>query len=621
MEDTGMTWLKEQMIRYRVKGTCLLMALIAVYGIDYLGKVKEHFRPYYSVTNFFLLVGIYLLLQRTFKALAELEAGKKRRKRILYSAILSFLFAVSVIVGYQLQNFGMTEAGFKGKTLILVRAVALGISVFPFGNMFFSWIEGEGKPVRTGRGKEWKTGVLFCASAILIFACLVPVWLAYYPIIMSYDFHRQVNEAYKGFIWFYPYQPIAHTWMIWLFMQLGSMLGSYQTGMACMAVFQMLLFAVVAAYGTVIVYRLTRRKAAAVVTALFLAVFPYNSVLMVCTTKDAIFSILFMLFFLMLIEHNRFSEGRKKYVMEILMILEGSLMMQFRSNAIYAVALFMVVAFLLSARKEKLRMLLFGVLLILGAKGTQYAIRAAIGTELEAPSVEAYSVPIQQFARVGYYHGSELAETEPETAALINRYVPWEYWSDYNPPISDTVKVNVDGKNFSEHKLQFLKDWLWIGGKFPNEFLDAFLELTRGYWFWDDYSWAECLGYGEDSEFGVLYTYTSSEIAGYGSIEQDSKFPWLQQQLHKIVNANCFYDWPVISIVFRSSFYTWALFLVLISLLYKRQKEAFILAMFPAIYIFSMFFGPVVQIRYLLPIMVTLPMVVAIFFDKKFKES
>ena len=166
-----------------------------------------------------------------------------------------------------------------------------------------------------------------------------------------------------------------------------------------------------------------------------------------------------------------------------------------------------------------------------------------------------------------------------------------------------------------------MKDWLWVGGKFPNEFLDAFLELTRGYWFWDDYSWAECLGYGEDSEFGVLYTYTSSEIAGYGSIEQDSKFPWLQQQLHKIVNANCFYDWPVISIVFRSSFYTWALFLVLISLLYKRQKEAFILAMFPAIYIFSMFFGPVVQIRYLLPIMVTLPMVVAIFFDKNFKES
>ena len=620
MEDTGMTWLKEQVIRYRVKGSCLLMALIAVYGIEYLGEIKGYFRPYYSVTNLFLLIGIYLLLQRSFNALIELGAGKKRRKRIFYAAMLSFFFAVSMIIGYQLQNFGMTEAGFKGKALILLRAAALGISIFPLGSLFFSWIEKERKPACAGR-KEWKSGILFWVSAVLIFACLVPVWLAYYPIIMSYDFHRQVNEAYNGFAWFYPYQPIAHTWVIWLFMQIGGMLGSYQTGMACMAVFQMLLYSLVSAYGTVMAYRLIRRKAAAVVTALFLAVFPYNSVLVVCTTKDAIFSILFMLFFLLLIEHNRFSEGRKKYVLEILLILEGSLMMQFRNNAIYAVALFMVAAFLLAARKEKLRMLLFGILLVLGAKGMQCAIRSAIGTELEAPSVEAYSVPIQQFARVGYYHGTELTESESEIAVLIDKYVPFKLWSSYNPPISDTVKASVDGKNFSEHKLQFLKDWLQVGGKYPNEFLDAFFELTRGYWFLDDYSWAECLGYGEDTEMGVVYTYTSSEIAGYGSIERDSKFPWLQQHLHKIVNGNCFYDWPIISIVFKSSFYTWALFLVLLGLLYKRQKEGFILALFPAIYIFSMFFGPVVQIRYLLPVMVTLPMVVAIFLENKFKES
>ena len=201
-------------------------------------------------------------------------------------------------------------------------------------------------------GGYWKSDIVFAVTAVVIFLCLIPVWLAYYPIIMSYDFHRQVNEAYKGLEWFYPLQPIAHTWLIRLFLQIGTTIGSYEAGMACMAVFQMVLYALVMGYATSMIWRMTAKKWPVVVTTLFLALFPYNTVLVVCTTKDTLFTILFTLFFLLFLERNYFSNGKKKILMNILLVAEGCLMMQFRNNAVYAVAVFMLLL-LSCGRKRK----------------------------------------------------------------------------------------------------------------------------------------------------------------------------------------------------------------------------------------------------------------------------
>jgi len=527
---------------------------------------------------------------------------------------------MSMIMGYQLQNYGLTDGGYRGKAGIFLRSLCLGIAVFPFFNLLFQGLEKIGGS-REVSGKRWKSTAVFGIVTVAVFLCLIPVWLAYYPIVMSYDFHRQVNEAYKGFAWFYPYQPIAHTWIIWVFLQLGKALGSYQTGFACMAVFQILLYSLVTGYGAAVVYRLSKRKWAVAAAAAFFALFPFNTVLVVCTTKDTIFTILFTLFFLLLLERNLFASGRKKVVIEVLMVLEGSLMMQFRNNAIYAVALFAVLLALLAPKKEKLRVLLLCILLIAGGKSMRAGIKAAIGTELEAAKVEAYSVPIQQFARVGHYHMARLQEEDLETAVLLERYVPYGAWEEYHPPISDAVKSSVDSDAYTKDPIRLIKDWLHIGLKFPNEFLDAFLELTRGYWFLDDVSWAECLGSGVEGRMGAVYTYNSSRIEGVGDIKSDSRFPWLEQRLEKIVSGNCFYDWPLLSVLFKSAFYSWALFLVMTAFLYLKQKEAFVLGLFPFLYFGTMVLGPVVQIRYLFPIMATLPMLAALLLWKRQKTD
>lgn len=605
---------KEKWMQYKDNLKMAVLSICGVYGVAYLFSLQPANRIYYSVLNVLLAVGIYFLLQQTGNNLSKIAEKKDRKRRICYVSLISFLFALSMIMGYQLQNLGMTDCGFRGKALIFIRALCLGVATFPFANLLFAWGD---KCSWNKKGqtfvRHWKSGAVFGVAAAVILLCLIPVWLAYYPIIMSYDFHRQVNEAYKGLAWFYPLQPIAHTWLIWLFLQIGGALGSYETGMACMAVSQILVYALVMGYAVTMIWRLTARKWLVGITTLFLAIFPYNTVLVVCTTKDTLFTILFTLFFLLFLERNYFSNGKKKWIMDFLLVAEGCLMMQFRNNAVYAVAVFMLILLLVRPKKEKVGILILGICLVVGEIGTRNVIHLAIGNVVGAPKIEAYSVPIQQFARVAYYHGGELETQDPTMAELLEKYVAREHWEDYYAPIADSIKSTVNPSSYVDDAGQLLQDWLRVGKRYPNEFLDAFLELTRGYWFPDDYSWAENLGYGTEDRYGVLFTYNSSEIEGYGSIEHQSLFPALEKILEEIVSENCFREWPVVSLIFHGSFYSWSLFLLMLMSLYRKRYECFRMSLLPFLYFTTMLLGPVVQVRYLFPIMAVLPVLFALF--------
>ena len=590
----------------------LLLAFLGAYGLCYLGGLMGVTEPSFSVMNLFAMAAICGLLSWTESNMPDTTEQKRRRVR--YVGIVSYLFALSMIMGYQLQVNGLTECGIKGKGLILMRALCLSIAVFPFGNLLFMGIERWGNSGDTIRkaGKEWRPAVVFGICAAVIFLCLIPVWLAYYPIIMSYDFHRQVNEAAKGFAWFWPYQPLIHTWVIWFFLQVGYGLNDLQAGMAAMALFQMLAYSLTTAYACGFLYRIIKKKWAVVSAVLFFGIFPFHSVMVVCTTKDVLFGVLFLLFILMMGEYFFFCRERDRILWEGLILLVGWIMMQFRNNAIYAAAVFGVLWILFTERKQKFRVFLLVILLLAGGKGISVAIKAALGTQLTSSKIEMYSVPIQQFARVGFYHGKELDE---ETRGLLNSYIREAVWTEYNPPIADTIKGGggvLFGETWEGHGVQLFADWLKIGLRYPNEYIDAFLELTRGYWFLDDRSYAECLGYGTEGRMGAIYTYNSSEIENVGEIEHTSKFPWLEEQLEQIVSANAFYEWPVIAILFKSSFYFWGLCMVFLAALYLGRKRQAVFYLFPMTYMGTMLLGPVVQLRYIFPVMLVLPVLAAL---------
>ena len=603
-----------------------ILAAVGTAGICYLGSLISGTILSNSIFSAFLWAGLFLLLKKTREEMKKTVDKKERRRKSLYAGAVAYLFALTLVFGYQLKANGLTECGFRGKGMILVRALCVAVACFPAAYALFALLamipahlqESEKKKT----DQKWNSKKVFFLCWLIIFVCFIPVFLAYYPAVMSYDFHRQSQEASFGPPYFNSHHPLAHTWLIWLFFEIGELLGSLEAGMACYSIFQMLLLSAVLAYACAMIYRLCKKKAAVVAVTAFFALFPYISILSVSVTKDVIFAALFLLFFLLLIERVHFAGQHNKNLLDLAILLEGCLMLLFRNNAIYAVAAFSVFFVLFTRGKERLRVLILCLLLLAGGKASMEGLQMCMGELGRGSNAEKYSVIMQQFARVGYYHGSQL---DPETYELLDTYVSKEYWQNYNPPIADTVKIFVSADNFKTWEADMgsmWKAWASIGAKYPNEYLDAFLCLTNGYWFLDDVTWAENLGYGLEERKGALFTFNStvSEVIPEG-IAHESKFPWLETQLEEIVSNNCFYQWPILSNLFMPALYCWILVLCTVAYLFLKKRQDLMLALLPLAYLGTLLLGPMVIVRYMLPILIMTPVLMALLFCGEIEKT
>ena len=545
----------------------------------------------------------------------QIEDDKKRKRRIWYDSAVSYLLALSFVLGYQIRMLGMTSGGVKGKLFILVVSAGIGLGLLPVADLWFGLLDRwSGLPdgSTVGIRRAWRWGRCFRVSWAVIFVFWLPVFLAYYPAIMSYDFHRQSQEAYQGYLWFNTHHPLIHTALIRWFLLLGEALDSYEVGMALFSIVQMLILSAAMAYSGSMIGRLTGRKWPVVVTVLVFALLPVHPVLALSMTKDTLFTAFFLFFLVLMVEYRMCGKGIKKWLLFAAMAADGILMLMFRNNAVYAFAVF-AVFYIIWSKRERLQILLLCVVILAGGQGVksgmQTAMQAGSGSQMEM-----YSVFVQQMCRAGLYRESDM---DPFTAATISYYVPYEFWGDYNPALADSIKGNVTAYSFQNWKDDIpgmLKNWAKIGLQYPNEYVDAFLAMTSGYWFLDDVSHAEVLGYGEDTDLGLLYTFNASVSDVFEGVESHSYFPGLLKIYQKIVNGNCYYSWPVINNLFKPAFYCWAMVLVMISMLYRREIKKLVLCMLPFVYLLTLLLGPVVNMRYVYPVMVSVPFMLAGLF-------
>ena len=146
-----------------------ILAFLGTYGGCYLGSIAGIYRAAFSIMGAPLMLLMLWLLARTRKRLEEIEDKKRLGRRVRYGAVVSFLFSITMIAGYQLQNFGMTGLGVKGKVLILLRSACLAIAVFPFTDILFCAVEKipvhRTKQKRQGSWKEvLKEGNRLCSG-------------------------------------------------------------------------------------------------------------------------------------------------------------------------------------------------------------------------------------------------------------------------------------------------------------------------------------------------------------------------------------------------------------------------------------------------------------------------
>lgn len=600
---------------------CLLLAFLSVYSISYLMNLRGGVLFSHSVWTLFLWVGMSAYYWCAMKKLQEVKTHIAHGRRMRYAGFVSLLFGVLLVAGYQLQWQGYTDPGYLGKAKLLIRGIFLGMALLPL--MYVLFVRFDGIGTRREQDRPWRSLWVFLGSFLGIWLCWIPVWLAYYPVIMSYDFHKQSLNALLGPQYFDAHHPLAHTWLIYLFRNLGEAIGSYETGFAFFSLFQQLISALVLGYACVMIYRLTGRKWAVVVSALFLGCFPLVSVFVMCTTKDVLFGAFFVLFLLLFAERQFFAKSaEKKRGMDVLWVLSGILMMLFRNNAWYAMLVFGLFFVLLSGKKERLRAWILALLFIAGGKGALAGIQGILHS-YSGSDIEKYSVIYQSMARVGKMQRENLSD---ETYKLLDHYVTAQCWESYNPVLADSIKVAIKRNNFEDvHNWddmgEVLLAWLKIGLQYPNDYMDAFLDLTRGYWFLDDTSHAEMLGVGTEERKGLLYTYNIAAPESLPGMQHISKFPWLEERLESLLSANSYYRYPVISNLFKPALWCWLFMFYLVFALYEKNRGKILFGLYPAAYFATMLLGPTAIVRYVFPYIVAMPLFLALLFAKGGKNN
>lgn len=624
-------------------GGCLAAAFLSARSISYIMNLRGGVPFSAGVLAVFLWAGLAWIFLLTFKrwqrekADAGQDFARTVSRRVKYTAVTGFVLGVLYVAGCQLQWLGHTEPGFLGKGKLLFHGLCLGAAILPFADGGFAWVaratdsqdvgdKTSAEPMKKSAKKtvddkkEISKWYVFLAGFAGIWILWIPVWLAYYPAIMSYDFHKQSLEALLGPKYFNNHHPLAHTWLIYVFRNLGEKIGSYETGFALFSLLQQMVTAAVLGYACVVIYRLVRRKWAVAVSILFFGCFPLISVFVMCTTKDVLFGAFFLLFLLLMIEVCL--SGEKKPVHDLALMAAGILMILFRNNALYAVLPFGVLYLILCGKEKRIRAVILIAVLLLGGKGAlmglQYGFHAHKGSE-----IEKYSVIYQSMARVGNRQGAILSE---EDHILLDKYVTEECWADYNPPLADTIKSPVQKINFNEKKSwsdmgAVFAAWAKIGLHYPNEYIDAFLDLTRGYWFMDDTSHAEMLGVGLEERMGLLYTYNSAAEESLPGMQHISRFPWLEERLERLLSANEYTGYPVISVLFKPALWCLLPIVAVVWFCYRRDRKAVCVLLYPICYFATMLLGPTAIIRYVYPFILSAPVILAVIFRDRSGEE
>ena len=528
---------------------------------------------------------------------------------------------------------------FHVKNLLFLLVEILCFSVPTAGCVGYILSRGENKLQEQEKQEEvqtkwkvrplWQVWLFYLA---FIFVCWLPVFLAYYPSVFAYDAEGQLYQVIAGD--YSTHHPLLHTLFLGAFFRLGGRMGSYSAGMAVHSVVQMLLMA--GAFAGALTYLYEKRTArwTRILLLLFYGLFPTNSVLAISTTKDVLFSALVLLytvcFYHLACDRNMQVTWKERSVC----ILLGVLMLLFRNNAVYALVVSVPILFWgmrrikcdresqqedtlwdgKAAGKEYLRLSL-GILFLFAMSAV--SLKALTHAQSGSPR-EMLSVPLQQMARVWVNEENGELMDDQSLRQEMEKYMPPEWgFSVYDPHLADRVKniaiIHDDPKGL-------IITWIRLGMGYPGIYMDAFLDNSVGLWFLLDDTHARVYGIGTETGFGYLSTDNRTMPAGCEIVEH-SYLPGLRVFMEKIVSDNEYENWPVVKFLFAPALYWWLLYLYVVVVMYKKRYREALPAIYLVAYYLTLLLSPTVLIRYMYPLVVTVPVILSCLTSEKKEEN
>ncbi|MCH5248462.1 MAG: hypothetical protein J1E98_00950 [Lachnospiraceae bacterium] len=321
------------------------------------------------------------------------------------------------------------------------------------------------------------------AIAVVMIGIRILFWLNWFPALLSKDTYVQIQQA-LGIEYYSNHHPFLHTMIIKFFMSIGKLLfGSNQAGIAVNAFVSLLSSSLLLLY--IIKYYYNRiRPTVWYFAALIFAIEPIHCVYSITIWKDVLFAyvLLAFCFLLIVMEIKLRQDGKLKPYMWFLYVAISFIFCFSRTNGLYA--WLFTLPFLLWHYRKKLKPWLIStfvcLMLIAGYKG----LLLPYFQVTEPDTVEALSVPLQQIAFTVQNDGN-FSENDTD---VINSIVDMDsLGKQYNAHISDPVKNLIRDKGYQEYitqnKLDFIKMYISVGVKNPTDYITAFLNQSRGYWY------------------------------------------------------------------------------------------------------------------------------------------
>ena len=386
----------------------------------------------YSIYSFLYLILAFLIIK--FYHNNDLNLNKKDKKySIIFAVLMSLIMVIGNMVWINELYFDPYQESIKIFTL---KSIIEGI--ITFGGMYILFYNLGGyifknfKKINIYENKHnYSLKKIFIFSFLIIMICYIPYFLRCYPALMSPDSYVQINTVEKGILT--NVHPFVQTWFFGFIYKLGKLIFGMGNGaVAFYIIVQMSIMSLIFASTITFLYKRNVNKIICAITLLFFALSPLHAYYSVTLWKDILFSVnfLFIIYSLLRLKENGFNI--KNILLFILSIL---ILLFFRNNGIYV--FFVMIPFLLYFYKDNFKkILILCLLLIVG----YYVITGPVYTKVGVKatySTEAYSIPLQQVARVIYLN----QEIDGDIMDEIDRLMDVEtIKSNYLPHISDNVK-------------------------------------------------------------------------------------------------------------------------------------------------------------------------------------
>lgn len=544
----------------------------------------------------------------------------RRRGYVIFNLIMTLCFMCSY-TGLQLAQDGNIFWSASYVVKLMGLSILCGTICGTVIVELLLWWERRGKRLAYTKDIEpgnvqRSFGCSFAISFALIFFVWMPVYLAYYPGICSYDITIQsgqfVSHAYND------HHPLAHTLLMEAFYRFGIFLGNANTGIGLYVLFQMTVLTATIAFGIAFAYSKGAKKCWVVLLQIVSMFHPFHWYMSVSATKDTIFTacVLMMLWcFLAAIMEQRDAYRLGKW--DIGFGTSTVLMVLFRNNGKFAFLvtlgfLMLTVIFSKKLRKMWCRLFATGVM-ALGIGMILISALFRVTSAVQGDKREMLSVPIQQLSRTMLYHGGVGVYEEDDNSIsvqdkeLIDAFLPGEAYLDYRPDISDPVKKQTYTHVFRYRLPEFLKTYMSLLIQYPGDYINAFLAQNAGFLYPFDMSHAYINVNGVDKGLGYVQTrWVDAELNPRG-IYKDSKLPRLHSALERFADENGYLNIPLLKYIMMPGFFVWYYVLFAGFLWWKKRYRYLMPLTFMLGYFATCLLGPTVQLRYIYPMMVALP--------------